>query len=140
MTTILADVKHGVMVADSSVTDDDRVWVGKKVFRVKGSLIGVAGLEAEITTFIKWFRGGMVGKVDFNKSSALILNSHGLFFYDHNYTTPQRIAIGREAVGSGAKSVMCAYEALNFQDPRRAVRIVCKHDANSRTPVRQYKL
>lgn len=70
----------------------------------------------------------------------LILNSAGVFMYDSNYTHPVKVERGIEAIGSGGKAVMCTYEALGFSDPRRAVRIVCKHDAGSRGPVRSYRL
>ena len=60
--------------------------------------------------------------------------------FDANYLQPTRLASGREAIGTGGKAAMCAYEALWFTDPRRAVSIVCKHDAASRTPVRVYRL
>lgn len=140
MTTILASVEHGVIVADSNISDDDRIWTGKKVWRIKGSLIGMAGCDADRAAFLAWFRGGMDGPVEFGTSSALILNSTGLYLFDANYTTPQRLEHGREAIGTGAKAAMCAFEALGWQDPKRAVQIVCKHDAGSRGPVRVYRL
>lgn len=140
MTTILADHHLGLMVCDSNITDEDRVWVGKKVWRIGGTLIGMAGTDADRTAFLKWYRAGMKGPVNFGGSSALILTRVGLFLFDANYTTPQKIERGREAIGLGGKAAMCAYEALGFNDPRRAVKIVCKHDASSRGPVRVYRL
>ena len=50
------------------------------------------------------------------------------------------MASGIEAIGSGGKAAICAYEALALTDPVHAVRIVCKHDAGSRAPVRVYRL
>lgn len=138
MTTILADAKLGLMVADSSISDTDRVWVGRKVFRIRGALVGVSGTVDHWLPVIEWLRkGGEPPK--FKDASILVLNEHGLFVYN---TGPQaeKIACGREAIGTGAKAAMCAYEAMGFSDPRRAVRIVCKHDAGSRAPVRVYKL
>lgn len=140
MTTVLADAKLGLMVSDSSITDDDRVWVGRKVWRIRGALVGLAGVDDERVRFLDWFRGGMEGDVDMGMAAALVLNHRGLFFMDANYTSLQRIECGREAVGTGAKAAMCAYEALHWADPARALRIVCKHDSMSRTPVRSYRL
>jgi hypothetical protein len=37
-------------------------------------------------------------------------------------------------------AALAAYEALGFTDPKRAVQIVCRHDLNSRAPVRVYRL
>lgn len=100
----------------------------------------MAGNDADRAAFLVWFRGGMKGRVDFGTSSALILNSSGLYIFDANYTAPVRLEHSREAIGTGAKAAMCAYEALGFTDPQRAVRIVCRHDAGSRGPVRTYRL
>lgn len=33
MTSILADARLGVMVSDSSISDGDRVWLGRKTYR-----------------------------------------------------------------------------------------------------------
>lgn len=140
MTTILADYKLGLMVTDSSINDGDRAWSGRKVFRVKGALVGMAGDDSNCTKFLEWYRGGLEGPIDMGEASALILTSRGLFLFDANYEKPRRLELGREAIGTGAKAAMCAYEALGFTDPRKVVRIVCKHDASSRAPVRSYNL
>lgn len=141
LTTILASTRFGTMIADSSISDDDRVWVGKKVWRIKGALVGMAGNDCDRSTFLDWYRAGMGGPaVNTGTLSVLILCKAGLFFYDKNYASPQKVESGREAIGTGAKAAMCAFEALNWTDPRRAVQIVCKHDAGSRTPVRTYTL
>lgn len=140
MTTILSDFKLGVMVSDSSMSDGDRVWGSKKVWRVNGALIGMAGEDSYRMKFIEWYRCGMEGKPDIGTGAALILTSQGLFFFDKNYDSLLKLTSGREAIGTGGKSAMCVHEALGFTDPRRAVRIVCKHDAASRVPVRSYKL
>ena len=43
MTTILADAKKGVMVSDSNLTDEDRTWRIRKVFRIRGALVATSG-------------------------------------------------------------------------------------------------
>lgn len=137
MTTILADLKLGVMISDSSVSDDNRVWSERKVKRWKGKLIGFAGDVDEAVQFMAWLKGGKVPK--FAHSDALVLSDEGLFHYCKS-TTALKVERGIEAIGSGAKAAMCAYEALAFTDPVRAVKIVCKHDSGSRAPVRTYRL
>lgn len=138
MTTILADYRLGVMVSDSNASDEDRVWSERKVYRWRGSLIGFAGEVSKEVEFLKWFKKG--GKApNLSGVFALVLSGDGLFFYEGN-TTAQKIERGIEAIGSGAKAAMCAYEALAFTDPVLAVRIVCKHDSGSRPPVRTYRL
>lgn len=138
MTTILADARLGVIISDSNASDDDRQWSERKVFRHKGALYGFAGHVSERVEFMEWIKGEG-NAPDFSHSSCLMLSDGGLFLYTNN-TMPQRVARGVEAIGTGAKAAMCAYEAMEFTDPVRAVRIVCKHDSGSRTPVRAYRL
>jgi hypothetical protein len=123
MTTVIADARLGVIVSDSNATDDDRAWSERKVFRI---------------AFMEWIKGD--GKApDFSNSYCLMLSDSGLFIYDKS-TMPQKVARGIEAIGTGAKAAICAYEALGLTDPARAVKIVCRHDSGSRLPVRTYKL
>lgn len=141
MTTIIADFHLRTMVADSSLSDGDRTWVGRKVRRIGREVIGFAGSEAHFPLFLEWYRAGCASKPPATSDSQfLILNDGGLYLYDTNYKNPHLVESGREAIGTGAKAAMCTYEALGFRDPKRAVRIVCKHDSASRTPVRVYTL
>jgi hypothetical protein len=137
MTTIIADLRLGLMVSDSSATDEDRVWSERKVFRYKGDLYGFAGNVDERIEFMDWIKGGPIPH--FSNSDCLMLSPAGLFLYSRG-TLPQKVDKGIEAIGTGAKAAMCAYEAMGFSDPIRAVRIVCKHDSGSRVPVRTYRL
>jgi hypothetical protein len=141
VTTILADFHLGVMVSDSSASDEDRVWSERKVRRWRGALVGFAGNVDESELFFKWLKSGSKGKPPkFGTANAcLVLSPAGLFHYCGTHV-PQKVERGVEAIGTGAKAAMCAYEALAFTDPVRAVRIVCRHDAGSRTPVRTYRL
>jgi hypothetical protein len=140
MTTILADLRLGVMVSDGTTTDSDRVWSQRKVWRVKGCLVGIAGDFAQGRLFVEWLRGGAKGQAPkFNESEALVMSDGGLFYYGNNLV-PEKVAHGIEAIGTGSKAAMCAYEALAFTDPVLAVKIVCKHDSGSRGPVRTYRL
>jgi len=140
VTTILADMRLGVMVSDSSVSDGDRVWLGRKVRRYQGALFGFSGDCDEAENFMAWYKRGQTGKPPkFAGSYCLILSPSGLFSYSL-CLTPMAVDRGYDAIGSGAKAAVCAYEALGFEDPQRAVSIVCKHDAGSRSPVRTYRL
>jgi hypothetical protein len=142
VTTILADAKLGVMVSDSAFSDGTRIWSGRKVYRIRDNLVGLGGAVPEFESFLAWYRGGEKGdpEFEFGESKALILTAKGLFIFDENGKRPQRVAGGREAIGTGAMAAISAHEALGWQDPRRAVRIACKHDSNSRSPVRVYRL
>jgi ATP-dependent protease HslVU (ClpYQ) peptidase subunit len=143
VTTVLADARLGLMVSDSNISDGTRVWTGKKVHRIHGSLIGCAGSLPQIEAFLAWFRAGAdISACDFalDESYFLILNKDGLFEVEQVTGLMRHVKSGREAIGSGAVFAIAAYEALNWMDPRRAVAIACKHDTNSRAPVRQYHL
>lgn len=142
MTTLLADHKLGVMVADSQVSDGERKWGrSKKVWRLHNSLVGYAGSEAQFTEWLAWFRSGMKDKRrKLDDLTVLALRPEGLFIFDPHSDVPQPVVRGREAIGSGAMAAMCAYEATGFTDPRRAVQIVCRHDVSSEGPVRLYRL
>ena len=143
MTTILADFHLGLMVADSHETDTDRAWCVKKVHRVRGALIGLAGkLHVDGQHFLDWYQAGMVTppEFDFEESVALVLDYDGLWIFDSNCITLVKVERGREAIGTGGKGAICAYEALGWSNPRRAVTIACKHDGGSRPPIRVYRL
>jgi hypothetical protein len=82
----------------------------------------------------------MEGRIQFGASKALILSPGKLELFDSNYERPVLIPKGRDAIGTGAKAAMCAWEAMGWKDPKRAVQIVCKHDVGSLGPVRVYRL
>lgn len=142
MTTVLADAHLGVIVADSSISDGDRVWSGRKVFRVRDSLIGYAGNVEDSISFLAWFKAGcdFSNRPKMTAFEAVVLNQHGLFKYYQDLVQPLPVEKGRDAAGTGAKAAMSAYEALGWKDPKRAVQIVCRHDSSSRAPVRIYHL
>lgn len=142
MTTILADARLGVMVADSNMTDGDRQWRVKKVHRIHGALIGLAGETLKGGYFLDWYRDGMKAPPDFDFTdcAALVLDAYGLWMFDENCSTITRVPDGREAIGTGSTAAICAHEALGFANPKRAVQIVCRHDNGSRPPVRTYRL
>lgn len=140
MTTVLCDAKLGIMVADSNITDATKVWKTRKVWRVKGHLVGMAGNAEEFLPFLTWCRSGMQDSPPHLKTiEAMVLSTAGLLFFSMS-TLPIRIQCGRHAIGSGSMAALATYEALGFTDPKRAVQIVCKHDAGSRGPVRVYRL
>lgn len=140
MTTILADTRLGIVVSDSAVNDGDRQWVGRKVWRHRGSLLAFSGDMDEAIQFLEWFKGGCASRGPrFNNSQALVMNAQGLHHYAHSLI-PMNVPRGIEAIGTGAKAAICTYEALGWQDPIQAVKIVCRHDLNSRKPVRCYRL
>lgn len=140
MTTVLADWHAGVMVSDSQVSDEDRKWCHRKVFRIRGSLVGVSGLWVQADQFLKWFKGGCVDKPPkLDQFSGLVMSADGLLHYQYGHL-PIPVPCGREAIGTGAKAAMVGYQLMGWKDARRVVRVVCEHDSSSRAPVRVYRL
>lgn len=139
MTTILADHRLGLMAADSAVSTGEAVARMRKVWRINGVLVGLAGDVTQFEDFLAWYRSGFVetrGPV--SGVSALELSDSGLVYFAGNKRAP--VQGGRDAIGSGKVAALSAYEALGHTNPGKAVRIVCKHDGSSRAPVRVYKL
>lgn len=140
MTTIIADFRLGVMVADSNISDGNRVWIGRKVFRCKGALLGFAGDVNEAIEFMAWWKRGCTGRRPaFSKSEALVMTPEMLLSFNCALTAAH-VKSGIETIGTGGKAAICAYEALAFTDPVLAVKLACKHDAESRGPVRVYRM
>lgn len=141
MTTLLADSIAGVMVADTGAGDGDRQWPNaRKVWRVRGALLGFSGYYEDIERFLAWWRAGQPPQCPrFTHGAALVLSARGLALYSGSCVA-QPVDSGRDAIGTGGKAALCAYDALGWADARRAVQIACKYDAASRTPVRCYVL
>ncbi len=143
MTTILADVAHGVMVSDTLFTDGDRRWTGRKVFRIHGALVGIAGSSRTYLRLLEALRErrplSEVWRRNDEAASLLVLRNDGLFVYSDS-PDAEKVASGREAVGTGALAAMAVHEALGWSDPKRAVAMAVKHDVNSGAPIRVYKL
>lgn len=140
MTTVLADWHLGIMVSDSQVSDQDRQWSQRKVHRIRGALLGYAGTVAQAETFFAWYRAGCVDKPPkMDEISVLVLSVDGLMQYAYG-PVPVCVPNGREAIGSGAKAAMVGYQLMGWQQARKVVSVVCHHDANSRAPVRVYRL
>jgi ATP-dependent protease HslVU (ClpYQ) peptidase subunit len=144
MTTILADANLGVMVSDTQVLSGDRKFTKqRKVFRVRNFLVGIAGDSRVYLRALDALKKGeplqqsMWGE-DMD-TSFLVLSPEGLFHFAGG-PTPERVATGIEAIGSGASAAMAAYEAMSWQNPRRAVSLAVKYDTHSGAPVRQYHL
>src|SRR5262249_35016547 len=123
-----------------NVSDSERVWKKRKVYRVHGVLVGMAGNLEEFGIFLAWCKTNFKEKPPkIPNLTALVLSPSGLLSFSGS-GLPVREDSGIQAIGTGAMAAMAAYEALQFMDPRKAVQIACRHDAGSRGPVRVYRL
>ena len=128
------------MVSDTNFSDGDTRGQMRKVWRVHGKLVGLAGNLEEMAPFLLWIKHGMVAphpKVP--NMSALMLDETTLLHFAGS-TAPVVVQGWYEAIGTGAAAAKAAHQALEYADPRRAVKIACNHDHGSRTPVRLYRV
>lgn len=141
MTTVLADARLGVMVCDSHITDGiSRKWTGKKVFRIRGALVGVAGDSQTYLPALEWMRhGGAPPEWKDDSTDLLVLAKDGLRLFAGG-PEAEKVPKGIEAIGSGASAAMAVYEALGWQNPQLAVKLAAKYDAGSGGRVYVYKL
>lgn len=140
MTTILASLKHRVMVADSYVTGG----VGarsRKIFEVDGKLVGVAGHMMHALKFVEWLRHGTPINPVYDKEDAtfdaIVMEAGFLTYYD-NELTPLVLQDQIYAIGSGADFALGAIDA--GATPKRAVEIAAERDDSSKPPVIVVKL
>jgi hypothetical protein len=140
VTTIAADARVGLMCSDSTWSDGDECGPCRKVYRVRGGLVGFAGGLSEIRSWLAAYRKGDVppGLIsDFDEVTVLRLDGQGLSTWDNsNGWTP--LEERRYAIGSGGK---CARGALAAgADCRSAVQIAVSIDAGTKGAVRAYRL
>lgn len=135
MTTIAADLKG--IAADSRVCGD-YLEESIKIFRVKGSLYGIAGDLTALLAFIDWRRNPRKPKPDLGGDSEILeLNPKGIWYWD-KHLRPVRCARPYAAIGSGA---CYAITALRLgKSPKQAVEIAAEFDQFTAPPVLVEKL
>lgn len=140
MTTIAADALVGVMCADDAWDDGTSIGHVRKVHRVRGELVGLAGMVPAMDQWLEAWRsdplGVMQGSMRHNESIVLLLNDAGLMTWDRANGWGR--AEPRWAIGSGDHAARGALGA--GASCRRAVTLACGIDAGSRLPVHSYRL
>lgn len=137
MTTIIADARAGLMASDSQWTDGDVIGSVRKVFRVRGDLVGFAGTAEHIMATLAWFRAGFVGQPPRDECTALILRRGGIFTWSP-VDGEMREDAPFFAIGTGGQAARAAM--LAGADCRKAIRIASTIDAGTGGRVRVYKL
>jgi ATP-dependent protease HslVU (ClpYQ) peptidase subunit len=141
MTTIAASLTEGTMSSDSQWTDGAEKGTCRKVYRIRGALIGFAGDMKTISQAVEWFRKGKATPSPRGDISALILNGKlTAWAPDDGF-----MDVGNQfAIGTGAAAARAAMEAMKYAkmevNVAQAVRIACKIDAQSGGPVRTYRV
>lgn len=137
MTTIAADARDGVMCSDSFWTDGDECGNTRKVFRIKGTLVGGAGSTKYLD---RWFEAYRAGKPlpKTGDISIIRLSVKGIDCWSAADDGWIPIEQRHFAIGTGGKTARGAMAA--GATCARAVRIACDIDATSGGPVRTYRL
>lgn len=138
MTTIAADATTGTMCSDSCWSDGIEKAPIRKVFRIKGALVGFAGDLDEIGMVREWMRGRML-REDMPKAEnviALAMSQSGLRAWtavDGFVGVPRRYAIGSGGMAARAALARGA-------TPAEAVAIAREIDAGTHGKTRTYRL
>ena len=113
----------------------DRVYQAQKILVYKGDLIGCAGANEQIETFLAWY-GTKKKKPQFPKDTdfeALVLTTKGeLFAYDETLSR-DKLTGDFYAIGSGGSAALGALHAGASLE--QAVTIACLVDPHSGLPL-----
>lgn len=136
MTVIVADTRSGLMVSDSQWSDGEQTGATKKVFRIRGDLIGFAGALGEIRDTVAWFKGGRVGKPPVGSVQAVILRRNKILLWSNTDGEVEERA-PFFAIGTGGAAARGAL--LSGADAVTAARVATQVDADSGGRIRIYR-
>ena len=126
MTTIVTDGK--TMAGDTQLSDEGGpLSHGRKVYKSRGTCIGIAGTYADCIRFVNWWKRGMKGNFkDIGDVSALLLSPEGKIFYFDGEAQSYLVTDKFMAIGSGAAAAMGAMHM--GATPKQAVKVASKVD------------
>lgn len=137
MSTIAAVFAERTMCSDSYWTDGDECGHVRKIYRVRGELLGFAGSIREWTLWLAAFRKSESAKLP-RYSTLTVLRMNGSGLQTWNAADGWLSCETTFAIGSGGK---CARGAMAAgASCREAVRIASTIDAGTGGPVRSYRL
>lgn len=147
MTTVVADVKRGIIVADTRVTTygDMTQYAAEKLYRADGSIFGEAGDVENGLKFRRWILDGQPkrGKPSFahgtdSKFSVLEIDKHGLWLWDYTVVR-QRMMEEIFAIGSGHEIALYAIRVLG-KTAEEAIEEAAKIDIHTALPIQTIHL
>lgn len=150
------------MASDSRANDGSHHFPVDKIFRIGGWLVGGCGSLGDMIHLMEHLQSlseanidplfalralaeEEVDKrtVDTIETGLVLLSASGIYVYD-GYGVAYKAHVPLFAVGSGSKYVFGAYEAAKMLGaeltPSDYIKIACKTDINSGTPVKTFKL
>jgi len=128
------------MAADTQWTVHGAVMRAKKIYRVRGALIGISGDVASGLLFVRWYERGCPedGVPDLHEEfGALVLDQAGIFQYDDS-CFPMPVFGDFWAIGSGTPYALAAMHLE--KTPEEAAHVACALDESCGAPVEVYAL
>lgn len=125
-----------MMAADSLATHNGRRSSARKLFRVRGAIIGISGDLHAGLAFVQWAREGGKGTAPSGDYEALVLQPDGKIVL---YIGPKVGPVNEAcyAIGTGADCAMAAMYC--GRRPDEAVRIASRIDLHTGGRVRVYR-
>jgi ATP-dependent protease HslVU (ClpYQ) peptidase subunit len=132
MTTIAAN-REG-LAGDSRLISGSTISHGRKVWRRKGAVLGIAGGYAQAHRLVDWFLSGARGDPpELDEVEAVILTRDGRLLHYEGAERPFEVADEFISIGSGKEAAMAAM--YMGADPRKAIQVASLVDANTGGPI-----
>lgn len=124
MTTIVCNREE--MAGDTLIVSDTKA-TATKVFKHKGSCIGVAGSYIECLEFVRWWKGGAKGEPpEVSEVDALVLTKDGRILMFNQHHAFFELEDPYAAIGSGGAAALGAMHA--GATPSQAIKIAGEID------------
>jgi hypothetical protein len=125
------------MYSDSVCTTGESNFPTLKVYRHKGALVGVAGDNAQIEKWLRWFMGDRKKPLEVgDEFEAVVLNKQGI--WDYRGSMPDKVLRGYHGVGCGWPAAHAAL--LAGACPSRSIEIACQVTHLCGLPVQEFTL
>ena len=126
MTTVVCTRTE--MACDSQLTGDYRASA-KKIWKVNGGIVGIAGSYAACVQFVKWLKGELEELPDMEEVDAMVVTKSGKILHYNQSSEPFEIEDDFSAIGSGGAAAMAAMHM--GADVKRAIEIAILVDPGS---------
>jgi len=105
MTTVVCT--RDAMASDSQLSGDYRASA-KKVWKVDGNIVGIAGQYAPCVQFVRWLKGELEEEPDMDNVDAMVVTKDGRILHYNGTIDPFEVDDEFSAIGSGAQAALAA--------------------------------
>jgi len=135
MTTVVCT--RSDIASDSQLTGEFRASA-KKIWKVKGGYVGVAGSYGACVRFVKYLKGDLEDEPDMEEVDAMMLTNDGRILHFNQSLEPFEVNDEFSAIGSGAMAALAAMHMGATVD--RAIEVASLVDVGSGGPVQHYRI